>query len=322
MPFIRSSLGFAAALTLIMLLPGSAFAQRNRDRDRERDRDRDREEFQDAQSRIDTTFAFSKSGVVDLTQISGDVIVNAWDRSEARVRAYAERGRVRSNISSSRISLDVESIRGRMGDSKFEVSVPVGVRVIARSTSGDVSVKGTKGPVEAHSTSGDVVVTDAIDRIVIESVSGDVRASQLNGDVRSESVSGTVEIRDATGDVRAETTSGDVSLLGVSSRNVFATTVSGEVEYDGTIDANGRYEFHAHSGDIRLEIPESASAHFSVETFSGSLDSEFPITLQPGQRSTGRPRRFEFTLGGGSARITAESFSGDIVLARRARRER
>ena len=165
-------------------------------------------------------------------------------------------------------------------------------------------------------------MSDAIERIVVESVSGDVRASQLNGDIRSESVSGTVEIRDATGDVRAETTSGDVSLLGVSSRNVYATTVSGEVEYDGTIDANGRYEFHAHSGDIRLEIPESASAQFSVETFSGSLDSEFPITLQPGQRTTGRPRRFQFTLGGGSAHITAESFSGDIVLARRVRRER
>ena len=234
-----------AALALVALLPLSAFAQRNRDRDRERERE---EAVQDAQSRIDTTFAFSKSGVVDLRQVSGDVVVNAWDRGEARVRAYAERGRVRASLSSSRLSLDVESVRGRIGDSKFEVSVPVGVRVIARSTSGDVTVKGTKGPVDAHSTSGDVVVSDATDRISVESVSGDVRASQLNGDVRSESVSGTIEIRDATGEVRAETTSGDVSLLGVTSRNVFATTVSGEVEYDGTIDGNGRYEFHSHSG--------------------------------------------------------------------------
>ena len=304
------------ALTFTTLIPGIALAQRNRDRERER------EEFQDAQSRIDTTFAFNRNGSVDLTQISGDVVVNAWDRSEARVRAYAERGRVRSSLSSSRLSLDVESIRGRVGDSRFEVWVPVGVRVIARSTSGDVAVKGTKGPVEAHSTSGDVEVTDATDRIILESVSGDVRAAQLSGDVRSESVSGTVEIRDASGDLRAETTSGDVSLLGVTSRNVYATTVSGEVEYDGTIDGNGRYEFHSHSGNIRLEIPEGSSAQFSVETFSGSLDSEFQITLQPGQRTTGRPRRFTFTLGGGNARITAESFSGDIVLARRSRRER
>jgi DUF4097 and DUF4098 domain-containing protein YvlB len=305
------------ALTLTVLLPDAASAQRNRDRDRER------EEFQDAQSRIDTTFSFSRSGSVDLTQISGDVVVNAWDRAEARVRAYAERGRVRSGISSSRISLDIESVRGRVGDSRFEVWVPVGVRVVARSTSGDVAVKGTKGPVDAHSTSGDVDVTDATDRITIESVSGDVRASRLNGDVQSESVSGTIEIHDATGDIRAETTSGDVSLLGVTSRNVQASTVSGEVEYDGTIDANGRYEFKSHSGGIRLEIPEGSAAQVSVETFRGSLDSEFPVTLLPGQRSTGRPRRYEFSLGSnGSARVSAESFSGDIVLVRRARRER
>ena len=271
------------------------------------------------QSRLDTTFAFSRTGVVDLTQISGDVIVTAWERGEARIKAYAERGRIRSSLSSSRLTLEIESVRGRVGDSRFEVSVPVGVRVLARSTSGDVSVKGTKGPVDAHSTSGDVIVTEATDRIVLESVSGDVRASQLTGELRAESVSGSVEVHDATGDVRAETTSGDVTLVGVTSRSVYATTVSGEIEYDGTIDANGRYEFHAHSGDIRLEIPESSSAQFTVETFSGSLDSEFSLTLQPGQRSTGRPRRFEFTLGSGNARVTAESFSGDIVLARRAR---
>jgi len=309
-----SVLGVILALTAIA--PTALSAQRNRDRERE--------EFQDAQSRIDTTFAFNKDGVIELTQISGDVIVNAWDRSEVRIKAYAERGRIRSSLSSSRLSLEVESVRGRVGDSRFEISVPIGVRVTARSTSGDVSVKGTKGAVDARSTSGDVVVTDAADRVIVESVSGDVHASQLNGDLRSESVSGTIEIRDARGEVRAETTSGDVSLLGVTSRSVIASTVSGEVEYDGTIEANGTYDFRSHSGDVRLEIPESANAHITVETFSGSLDSEFSITLKPGQRATGRPRRFEFELGSGAgaARISAESFSGDVVLARRARRDR
>jgi DUF4097 and DUF4098 domain-containing protein YvlB len=311
---MRPSLVLGAVVALSALLPHAAPAQRGNDRDRDRDR-----EWQEAQSRIDTTFAFNRAGVVDLSQVSGDVVVTAWERGEARIRAYAERGRVKSSLSSSRLTLEIESIRGRIGDSRIEVSIPVGVRVIARSTSGDITVRGTKGAVDARSTSGDVVVTDATDRIVLESVSGDIRASQLTGEVRGESVSGTIEARDVTGDVRAETTSGDISLTGVTSKGVYATTVSGEVEYDGNIDASGRYEFHLHSGDLRLEIPESSSAMFSVQTYSGSLDSEFPLTLQPGQRSTGRPRRFEFTLGGGGARVTAESFSGDIVLARRAR---
>lgn len=313
----KPTLFASTVLAIILMFPATASAQSDRNRERER------EESQDPQSRIDTTFAFNRNGAVDLTEISGDVVVNAWDRNEARVRAYAERGRIRSTMTASRLSLETEAVRGRLGDSKLEVWIPVGARVVARSTSGDVTVKGTKAPVDARSTSGDVVVTDATDHITVESVSGDVRASQLSGDVRTESVSGTIEIRDATGPVRAETTSGDVSLIGVTSRSVYATTVSGEVEYDGTIDNSGRYEFHAHSGDIRLEIPESANAQVSIETFSGSLDSEFPITLQPGQRTTGRPRRFEFALGNGSgARVIAESFSGDIVLARRARQTR
>jgi DUF4097 and DUF4098 domain-containing protein YvlB len=308
---MNSSVLVCAALALTSF-PSTTWAQRNRDRDRER-------EYQEAQSRVDTTFAFSRTGVVDLTQISGDIVVTAWDRAEARVRAYSERGRVQSSLSSSRLTLQIESVRGRVGDSRFEISVPVGVRVIAKSRSGDVSVRGTKGPVTAESTSGDVQVTDATDRIVIESVSGDVRASQLNGEVRATSVSGTIEIHEVTGDIRAETTSGDVSLLGATSKMVVANTVSGEIEYEGNIDASGRYEFHAHSGDIRLEIPEATSAQFNVETFSGSLDTEFQLTLQPGQRTNGRPRRYEFTIGGGSARVTAESFSGDIVLVRRVR---
>lgn len=306
---MRPSFAFAA-LVSIALLPTLASAQRARDR---------ADQSQDVESRIDSTFAFTRSGVVDLTQISGDVIVTAWDRAEARVRGFSERGRLRTQLSSSSITVEVESDRGRVGDSRFEVSVPVGVRVIARSRSGDVTVRGTRGAVEASSMSGDIVVTDAADRIVMETLSGDVRASGLAGTVRSESVSGTIELRGVDGEIRAETTSGDVSVTGATSRSVLATTVSGEVEYDGTIDANGRYEFRSHSGDIRLDIPENTNAELSVETFSGSLDSEFPVTLPPGQRVTGRPRRFEFTLGRGGARITAESFSGDVVIGRRAR---
>lgn len=316
----RSSVLVSAAIALATLASSAASAQRNRDRNRDRDREREVErEQQEAQSRVDTTFAFSRTGVVDLTQVSGDIVVTAWDKPEARVRAYAERGRVRSSLSSSRLTLGIESIRGRVGDSRFEVTVPFGVRVIAKSRSGDVSVRGTRGPVNAESTSGDVHVTEATDRIDIESISGDVRASQLNGEVHASSVSGTIEIQGVTGDIRAETTSGDVSLLGATSKTVVASTVSGDVEYDGNVDANGRYEFHSHSGGVRLELPESTSAQFSIETFSGSLDTEFTLTLQPGQRTTSRPRRYEFTVGSGSARVTAESFSGDIVLVRRAR---
>jgi DUF4097 and DUF4098 domain-containing protein YvlB len=303
---------FLASLVLLgALLPEAATAQRRRSSDDD-----------DVRSRIDTTYSFSRTGVVDLSLISGDIIVTGSGRDEIRVRAFSERGRIRMDASSSRLTLDIESDRGRMGDTRFEVAVPAGVRVLMRSTSGDLSAKGVRGPVEAHTTSGDIVVDEATDRVSLESVSGDVRATRLSGDIRIESVSGDCEIDNLAGDIRVESTSGGITLGNVTSKNVYATTVSGEVSYDGNIDANGRYEFHSHSGDVRLDIPSSVSARFSVETFSGSLDSDFEVTLQPGQSVGRRPRRFELNVGNGGARVTAETFSGDIVLRRAGRSTR
>ena len=57
------------------------------------------------------------------------------------------------------------------------------------------------------------------------------------------------------------------------------------LDYDGTIDAAGRYELTTHSGDIGLHIPREANAQLTVSTWSGSIDSQFPIVLKPGEQA-------------------------------------
>jgi len=96
-------------------------------------------------------------------------------------------------------------------------------------------------------------------------------------------------------------------------------TTSGDLSYEGSIDPSGRYELSAHSGDIRLGIPSNASAQLSVSTWSGTLDSDFPITLRPGEHGigSGQAKRFTFDIGSGQARIEAETFSGDITISSR-----
>ena len=90
---------------------------------------------------------------------------------------------------------------------------------------------------------------------------------------------------------------------------------------DGSVDSDGQYAYNSQSRDLVLTLPESAGGGVSVETFSGEIDSDFPITLQPGERdSREHGRRFEFTFGGGGARITTQTFSGDIVIRRGSRR--
>ena len=307
-----------AAACLAAPFADTAGAQRPRDRDRDRDRDRydERDDRQDLGDRIDTTFAFARGGVVDLTLVSGTIVVTGWDRAEARINARSERGTLRLDVTGSRISLDLGS-RRRQGDTRYEVSVPAGTRVLMRSTSGDLAARGVTGEVEARTVSGDIDV-DGAGALAFESISGDVTLRRIAGSVRGSSVSGEVGIDGVTGDVDAESVSGTISITGARSKSVRAETVSGEVNYAGTVDPSGRYEFTSHSGEIRLVLPAAVGARFGVETFSGEIDSDFPLTMGAGNRDRDRdrdrPMRMEFTLGGGGARITAQTFSGSILL--------
>jgi DUF4097 and DUF4098 domain-containing protein YvlB len=187
---------------------------------------------------------------------------------------------------------------------------------VLRSTSGSLTTRGVKGRVDAATTSGDVSVVDATDRIELQTVSGDIHASRLSGEVEAGTVSGTLVIDDVEGpSLQLESTGGTIALTGVRSRDVSASTVSGNVDFRGTIDPRGEYEFHTHSGDVTLTIPAGTNARFGVQTWSGNLDTQFPITLQPG-RDRLRNRRLEFTLGGGDANVVAQTFSGNINIRR------
>lgn len=285
--------------------PSAAYAQRDRDRDRE-------------PTRIDSTFAFDKGGWVDVNAASGDIVVTAWSRPDAKVYASTERGWLDAQFSSQRITVRTRSDRGRSGDTRVEIMVPVGTRVQVSNASGNIRISGTEAEVEAGSASGSIEVIGASDRISAHSVSGSVHAAKLRGRTRLGSTSGTVTAEDIVGDLTAGSVSGRIALSGVTSSHVSAETVSASVTYDGSVDPSGSYELSTHSGNVHMVLPASSAADLELETFSGRITSAFPITLQPGDISSmaRHGKRMEFTIGKGGARITASTFSGNITIDR------
>jgi DUF4097 and DUF4098 domain-containing protein YvlB len=199
-----------------------------------------------------------------------------------------------------------------VGEAQYDVSVPRGARLILEAVSGDIIAKGSQGEIEATSVSGDVDVSDGVRAVSAEAVSGSVHASQVNGNLRTETVSGDLRADNVSGNVEASSVSGVIQLVGIRSKDVRTETVSGDITYTGSIEPAGRYSFEAHSGTIKLNIPRGSGAQFSVETFSGDVSADVPITIPPGRgRKEGR---MEFTIGDGRARVTANTFSGEIVI--------
>jgi DUF4097 and DUF4098 domain-containing protein YvlB len=294
---------FIVAAALLIALPLESKAQEYRGR-----------------TRVDTTVRLDRGGAVDLSIISGRIRVTGWDRPDVKISASIDRGILRFDANSSRVSLTVDDAdddnRGRrrhdVGDARYDVSVPRGSRLVLEAVSGDVSASGSQGEIEASSVSGNVDVTGGAREVSVESVSGSVHAAQVNGNLRAESVSGDVRVETVSGNVEGSSVSGNIRLIGIQSKDVRSETVSGDIVYSGSIEAGGRYGFDSHSGTVRLNIPRGAGAQFSVETFSGDVTTDFTVTTRPGAGR--REGRMEFTIGDGRAKVTAQTFSGRIVI--------
>lgn len=268
-----------------------------------------------AQDRVDTTLTIARDGLVDIGNVSGEIRVSASDRRDVRIVASMERGRFELSGTGGRIGLRTRSVNNRQSSATIEVQVPVGTRVTAGTVSGLIEVRGTQAEVIAKSVSGRVDVRGARDRVDAETVSGTLDLRDVQGRITIEGVSADIDIEDAVGDVSAETVSGSVRIRRSRLSGLRAEAVSGTIAYEGNLDANGSYRMNTHSGSITLALPADVGARLELETFSGRITSDFPLTLQPGQ-STGRGRRMEFTLGSGGARVTAGAFSGNITIRR------
>lgn len=270
--------------------------------------------------KIDTTFAFSKGGSVDLGHVSGDIVVTGWTRQEIRIYAVIETGYLDASMSSSRVSITARARRNRMGSSHYELSVPIGTYVRASSVSGNLAVRGTAGEVSVNTVSGDVEVRDASDRVEMHTVSGDVRASRLRGRIRANSVSGDITLDDINGELNAKSVSGELRVRGTLTGLEFES-VSGDFDFAGDFKGDGSYSAATHSGDVRLTLPSNIGATLELQTFSGEVRPGFPITLQPGEQPLNRRnRRMRFAVNGGGPRISLETFSGDIIIERGAAR--
>ena len=297
-------------------------AERARERaqeraDRDRDRAQERREREQAGS-LDTVVSFDARGSLSVSCPGGTVVVTGAERNEIRVRARTENGGIRFTSNGTRASLEPSSGRG-CSDGRFELTVPSGTKVSATTWSGSVSVRGVRGDIEAHAQSGDVQVRDAGERLDIETLSGDVVVAGVRGESTINTVSGGITVSGARGNVTAESVSGDLDLRDVVARQIRTHTTSGDISFLGAILDAGRYEFTTHSGEVTLSLPGDIGAELSVSTFNGGIESDFPITLKAGEHGIGaaQAKRLSFTVGRGTARIIAETFSGDITLTRR-----
>jgi DUF4097 and DUF4098 domain-containing protein YvlB len=272
----------------------------------------------DYREKFDTTVTLDHGGTVNISVYAGHVNVIGTSGSQVKVHGVVDRGEVRfdAHSGSVRIQVDPEDRHYGAGKADLDLTVPFGTRVQIDGFSAPYSVKGVKGEVKLETMSGSAEVSDAVGDVTIETVSGNISATDINGDLRATAVSGRLDITNVNGDIEGESVSGHIWISGAKSKLARAETVSGSVSYSGTVDPAGTYTFKTNAGRVTLAVPPDIGATVSLETFNGSVDSDFPVTLGSGTNRMGHDSRFEFKIGNGRARIVLETFSGNIRIQR------
>ena len=293
-----------------------------------------------AQTRdVDLTKPATATGVVEIDNLAGEVIVTGWDRNEIHVQGRlgedVEELIFEVNGDETKIEVKVPN-RSRNRDlkvsSNLEIRVPARSSLEVRVVSADVAVSGVAGEaIDAQSVSGTVAVRDAVGVVEVTSISGRVEVHGTTSAVEVESTSGAVKITGRQENVEAHTVSGRIDIDGVQRTvdvesisgkavisggtlsSVDASSLSGGFEFTGALTPDGQLDAESHSGHMRVKFTQPVHGRYEIEAFSGRIN--VPFGPEPQRKNRFAPgTELKFDHGAGDAEVSISLFSGSVTI--------
>jgi DUF4097 and DUF4098 domain-containing protein YvlB len=302
------------AFSLVMATAKSAYADSG---DRDSDSDRSGES-----TKVNETRPAKADGEVRISNLSGTVRIEGWDKNQVQVTGTLGPGVERLEITNDTGEVEIRVILPRRGhyedndgDADLVIEVPKASRVEVNTVSADVEAHDVTGPQELQTVSGGITLESKSADLSVKTVSGDVkvRGSAPKAHMTLGSISGEIEADDLDGELDAETVSGDLRVGHGRFTRVKASATSGDLRYEAGIQSGGNYDFHNVSGDIELRVSRDASARYDLSSFSGDIDNSFGPAPQSASKY-GPGKNLRFVNGKGDAEVNAETLSGEIHL--------
>ena len=260
------------------------------------------------------TVTVTRGARLNVSNFAGEVVVKAWDRDSVRIQArHGSRTRVNISTPATGVSITASSPTGPSGSVDYEITAPAWMPVKVNGTYNFVTIEGIQAELSAENVRGDIVIKGGTGMITARTVEGEVIIDGARGRMNIYGVNEGIRVTGSSGDIAAETVNGSIQLQKIESSNVDATTVNGDILYDGTLADRGKYRFASHNGDLVLGLGDSVNATFNVRSYNGDFSAAMPVKGPP-PSEVRRGRRVSYTLGNGSAEVEMETFGGDIQL--------
>jgi lia operon protein LiaG len=208
----------------------------------------------------------------------------------------------------------------------LRIAVPVGQRVNVYLGVGELTVDNVNGNLLVHTGSGRVRSTRTKGQLSIDTGSGSVDVRDAEGDVRLDTGSGSVDVTNVRGQrlsidtgsgsvsgssievhsLDVDTGSGGITLGALSTDDALLDTGSGSVSLDLVRDIDN-LKIDTGSGGVTITHPRDLGAELYLESGSGGIDFDTPVTVRRFNRSS-----LTGSIGDGRGRIDIDTGSGSI----------
>jgi len=282
--------------------------------------------------------AIGANGTLTLKNVVGDITVKAGGGKDATVEIIrVSKGKTEADAKEGLQKVDADvSVRGEHGSVtthypadmhpnyavsvSYNVTAPAGTSVWVDSITGHIMLTGFNGETKATTVSGRVDVASCTKVGAIHTIAGPITITDSRSDTKLDvaGISATVTLTNIKApQVSASVISGKIIAHDVQTEGADMDSMSGDIEFSGPVSAKGRYEFTAHSGDVRLGL--SGGFDLEAKTFSGTVTTDpAPNLATLVQAGGGTPRqhslRGEARNGGGT--VVASTFSGTVWVGK------
>jgi DUF4097 and DUF4098 domain-containing protein YvlB len=205
--------------------------------------------------------------------------------------------------------------KDKAGDADLKITVPSGSSVDVNTVTAKIHADGIRGALDLESVTGNIRASGQPYSIEVRSVTGDVVILAATQAVEAQSVSSNISLKGVRSRVKASTTSGNIDVGDASVSVGDLHTVSGDIRFEGSLASGAQLTIGSMSGKVEAIFPRNISGEFNVSTFSGGISNDFGQTPQKkGRYSPGEKLVFST---GSDARISVDSFSGEVFLKRK-----
>jgi hypothetical protein len=269
-----------------------------------------------ADTRVDERHNVAAGGRIELSNVAGKVTVRGWDRNDVQLTGTLSDGlQLRQEKSANRVRWEIEyPRRGNNGGATLTLNVPRSVELLLSTVSADQDISGVDvRRLQADTVSGNLAAAGRSGDSVLNTVSGNVTARLQTPRLDVNTVSGRIEAGGGvSGEIGAQTVSGRVGVDAGRIQRLVVETVSGGIDLSATALApGGRINVESVSASVSLRLPRTVSAQLSVNSFSGSINSDAGKVERP---RYGPGSSLDTRLGSGDGDIRVQSHSGSVQV--------